>query len=117
MSKQKNRRIAITLSPEATKILDALMAEDLQTNQSGFFVRLLADEQKRRVMDRAKRPVGRPKKEAEDDDWEKEPKIFDHPDTFMNAGRKIGRTELITYYKMRNETIPPEVQKLLDENE
>jgi hypothetical protein len=68
------KRILIALNEPQLAALKQLMDEDLQSNQTAFFVGLLGQEVRRRK-EAVRTKVGRPKKESDD---EKDP--FDYSD-------------------------------------
>lgn len=108
-------RTLITLTKEARTALENLLTQDMQplTNKSAMISRLIAEETARRKALKAKQR-GRPTKETE---TEEEPAIYDHPDQLMNKGRKITKSELLEYYRLRKEEPPADVLAKIQEHE
>lgn len=108
-----SKRFLVTIPAHAEQALADLMHEDMQTNRSSFISKLIADEAKRRKETANKRPQGRPKKEPE---AEEQP-IYDHPDQYMNKGRKVTKTDLLNFYLLKQEPVPQETLDLIEANE
>ncbi len=97
------KRILISLTSIHEEQLEKMMTEDGHDNNSYFIGGLIGSEWKRREAEKAKRPVGRPRKE--DDENEEEDEEFDLEKEFADDlpkninwyGVKIGERQLKYY--------------------
>jgi hypothetical protein len=91
------RKVVLSLDPLQFSELQSLMLEDVQTNFTTFGVYLIMQERKRRIEEKRKKGVGRPRNDGEEEE-EEEKAIYPHPDNFgPNKGRLLTRTELDWY--------------------
>jgi hypothetical protein len=81
--------------------LNKLMKEDMEANVSAYIGRMITQEVLRRDN---KKPVGRPKKEDEKEEYYPCPY---NPDSFPYT-----KSELIGYYQFRQEEVPEGVKPL-----
>lgn len=101
--KIKSKRALITIKPLNIEVLDQMMVEDRTNNLTDFINFLIVDEWKRREAEKAKRPVGRPRKEDGEKDEEEEEfdleKEFadDLPKTINWYGTMIGKRQFKYY--------------------
>lgn len=92
-------KFLLTFSDEQTQGLDTLMRDDLQTNRTAYVAGLIGAELKRRAEAREavknKKPVGRPRKDADESEYEETPDYsHDMPKDIPHFGRMIGKREL-----------------------
>ena len=101
ISKDK-RRITITLNTNQYRNLQMLMSEDEQTNLTYYFIFLIQQEKKRREeeMVNRKKPVGRPKKETEEEDTNLYPAPY-------SGGGAYTKNDWIAWYEFRGQDVPP----------
>ncbi len=87
-----SKKILVTLSDDLVTALADLMHEDTQSNRSAYIGFLIGSEKTRR---NKKNPVGRPRKNEQEDEYEEEPDYtHDLPKTIPHYGRMIGQREL-----------------------
>ena len=74
-----SKRIIITLPDGHDDLLEKLMRDDMETNQSAYMARFIVQETKRRmeVPANVKRAVGRPKKSDEVEDTNRYPAPYE----------------------------------------
>lgn len=92
------RKVILSLNEAQFADLQALMVEDNQDNFTFYGVYLIQQEKKRREADRTRRPVGRPKKEEEKEEYYANP---ENPKQYPYT-----MSELIGYYQIRNKKVP-----------
>lgn len=102
------KKIHITLNDLQLEALDKLMAEDLETNRSAYLGRFIAQEVARREESAKKRPVGRPKKEEEEE-------VF-YPAPYK-GGAPYSRDALQAYYDFRKQPMPDPMPQPLTKEE
>jgi len=106
MEEITRRRITITLNTNQFRNLENLMNEDNQTNFTYYFIYLIQQEKRNRQENKtSKKPVGRPKKE-EDNNF--------YPAPYAGGGLYT-REELEGYYEFRGEAVPPLPEPLTSE--
>ena len=87
-----SKKIQVILSEDQQAGLNTIMREDLQSNVSAYIGLLIGQEVARR---NKKNPVGRPRKNEPEDEYEEEPDYtHDLPKTIPHYGRMIGQREL-----------------------
>jgi len=112
MTKKINKvaRYQVSVNELQKKILEEMMAEDFATEVSDFFCAILVKEYKHRQEEKSKRPVGRPRKEYEQEDIEFEdgkPDFSDDlPKNINWYGTKIGKKELAYYENLQKDFQP-----------
>jgi len=95
MEKQKSEKKLITINGLHKDILKEMMEEDRQDSLSIFIGFLLIEEYKRRQAEKTKRPVGRPRKEDDEEDEEIVPDYTnDLPKDQIWYGKQVGRREM-----------------------
>jgi hypothetical protein len=97
MGKKKHKvaRYQVALNEPQNNMLSEMMKEDAQTDVSAFFGIILVNEYKIRQVEKNKKPVGRPKKEEEEDIEEVEPDFTDDlPKNKPYYGKMVGAKEL-----------------------
>lgn len=114
-TKRKNEKRVITFQGQVLELLDEMMKEDYQSSLSTFVNLLVTQEKKRRDEAKNKRPVGRPKKDGDDDghddpDWEGA--VYKHPDEMMNADRLCTRTEMEGWYNLKGLPVPANPKRI-----
>lgn len=95
-------KLQITLNKEREELLARLM-EGSYLSRSAFIISLLAQEEKRRLDERNKKPVGRPRKEEEVDEMpdENEPRtktVPKHLEAYvfpLHAGRPVNDYDIV----------------------
>lgn len=101
--KNKIKKISVNLDLDTQwRVLETLMDEDGQKNITAYIVYLIYQEKKRRegLLEAPKRPVGRPKKVAEEEDTNRYPAPYE-------GGGAYTRQEWEAYFEFRNESVPP----------
>lgn len=94
---RKNEKVVITIRGIVFDLIDEMMESDYQDNLSDFINSVIVSEKKRRDDEKAKRPVGRPKKGEE----EEEEANIPHPDQLMNTGRMLTRSEFDEFAEVK----------------
>ncbi len=86
--------VALSLNEEQYAILRELMEQDHATNFTAFVWQCIVNEKKAREAEKSKRPVGRPRKDDDDDDIFTKPDFSDDlPKDIVYFGQKIGKKE------------------------
>ena len=97
MAKKKNKvaRYYVSLNEPQDRILWEMMKEDAQTDISSFIGFIIVSEWKARQLEKAKKPVGRPRKEDDnEEEWDQEEEYKnDLPKNINYYGSMIGPRE------------------------
>ena len=98
------KKTIIYLSEKKETLLKGLMLEDHMEDEtySSYISGLIAQEQKRRDVEKARKPQGRPRKEdGEQVEPKDEPRNIPHPEQVMNAGVMLTQSEYDMYMAYR----------------
>lgn len=118
MTREKTKGIKKIISFRSTvvPVLEEMMATDLHDSYSVFINYLIVEEKKRRDEAKNRKPVGRPKKEQEEEpeDYDWEGPIYYHPGKMLNQekGELVTKSVYESYYLYRNLPIPDKPDKL-----
>jgi hypothetical protein len=96
MSKQKHKvaRWWLSVNEPQKKMLDEMMKEDAQTDVSTYFGFLIAEVYKARQLEKNRRPVGRPRKEEDEDEYQEPNYDDDLPKDIFWMGEYIGKRQM-----------------------
>lgn len=95
--KHKVARYQVSINELQKKMLEEMMLEDAQTDVSNFLGFCLVNEYKKRQEEKNRRPVGRPRKDEEQEDiqFDAEPDWSDDlPKNITHYGQKIGAKQM-----------------------
>jgi hypothetical protein len=103
------RKVTASLSIDQHAELEKLMKEDGQTNLTFFIAYLINQEKKKREQERNRKPVGRPKKD--EDDEPEEDLWYPSPDGGTSLYTKDEWEAYYIYRNMQVPALPPPVKK------
>ncbi len=105
-----SKKIVVVLNEKKEEALKEMMDDDLETNVSGYVGNLIVQEHKRRTANSepGKRPVGRPKKEKDEEDTNLYPAPY-------KGGGAYTAVDWKAWYEFRGVTAPPLPEPLTPE--